>query len=189
MPKRRAAVERVARRTDAAVGALRAAQTKLDDAPAVGRNAETRRVGRHQRRKVDEHEQRRFEELADGERTLDAHERNFAEHNGALVDGVDAHLRRVERREPGEERVLGVRQLGADKVNLGGREFEARNKAQSLFEAGEDRRAAFERRRAKEQIKHGVVLVRAVAPVGVRHRDLILVREQRSHQRIERSES
>ena len=82
-----------ARNSQAAIGALGAAQAKLGNGTAVRRQHHTRRLGGDKCLEADDVEQRRLEQLALQRRAGDAHHGLARKDELALGDGVDVHMR------------------------------------------------------------------------------------------------
>ena len=179
----RGAARNVARTRDgqSAVGALRTAQTELRHGTPLCRLHHTRRLGGNECLEPHDIEKRRLEQLALERGTADADHRLAREHEIALGNGIDIHMR-VKVRQIVQKALLeqgaatGCLQA-SQIVDVLGREAQVLDELGQLHGAAHDRIRAPKRMVAIERGKAALLVELAALPHALSHGELVEVGE------------
>ena len=160
-----------------AVRALGAAQAELRDGPALSRLDHTGGLGRHEGLKPDDVKQGGLKQLAIEHGAAHAHHGLAREHELALGDGVDIHLRTKAAQElekAGFEQGTATRSLKLGQIrDVLIREPEVLDELPQLSGAAHDGVHAPKRRLAKERGKATLLTKLAVLPKPLGHGELV----------------
>jgi hypothetical protein len=174
--------ERGAACRQASVDSLRPAQSELDDRIAARRFAYARRFRRDERLEVDDREEQSLDKLSLEDRAADAHERLAGKDDRAFGNGLDVALEPQGAEvleEIAIEQLLAVAGSQAGEVaEVVGRESELRNQLEGRREAASNAIGAAKGTIPEVEVENALLLVGAGLPVGLRHGDLVEVREE-----------
>ena len=166
----------------AAIGPLGSPQAELQHGPAAGSQVTASRFGGHQRGKVDQVQQRGFQQLALKQRPLHPQERLAREHQLPFGHGPDvalpAQLFQVAKELLGKQRLPVASGQRGQVVQIVAAEAAAAQVLHSRLHATGDGKAAPERQTPKEQVEHRLTLGQSGSPVAVGHGQLVEVRKQ-----------